>query len=91
MASTVADPIVVMFVAPSAKRAYGIVANSLNGPTNTIHRQGKQLRTRQSIRQQSLAPSRCCRIVVMPKTVADQFVKTLVARSFCKPMQRRPK
>jgi hypothetical protein len=96
MANSVADRIVVMLVAPGAKRLYGIAIDSLNGLTDTIHRQGEiewghELRARQSIRQQSLAAPRPRRTAVMPKTVADPFVETLVARSFGMTMQRRPK
>jgi hypothetical protein len=41
MANTVADRIVVMLVAPCAKLVYGIIVDSLNGLTDTIHRREK--------------------------------------------------
>jgi hypothetical protein len=41
MANTVADWIVVVLVAPGAKRVYGFLVDSLNGLTGTVHRQGK--------------------------------------------------
>jgi hypothetical protein len=41
MANTLADRIVVILVAPCAKLVYGIILDSLNGLTDTIHRQEK--------------------------------------------------